>query len=106
MAHLVDPEKKMAAVLFGMASAMPWMLQSFDDDSRYATFESGGSSAVGFARLGGHHVPTSHRHRRLTREWAALPRPGKEGLRGGGNDRGGELCAIVGDGGRSGWRLG
>jgi hypothetical protein len=38
--------------------------------------------------------------------WAALPRPGKEGLRGGGNDRGGELCAIVGDGGRSGWRLG
>jgi hypothetical protein len=67
MAHLVDPEKKMAAVLFGMASAMPWMLQSFDDDSRYATFESGGSSAVGFARLGGHHVPTSHRHRRLTR---------------------------------------
>jgi hypothetical protein len=64
MAHLVDPEKKMAAVLFGMA--MPWMLQSFDDDSRYATLVWG-STAVGFVRLGGYHVPTSHRHRHLTR---------------------------------------
>jgi hypothetical protein len=104
MAHLVDPEKKMAAVLFGMASAMPWMLQSFDDDSRYATLVWGSrplASCDWEDTTCPPHTVASPEPR-----WATLPRPSKEGLCGGGNGRGGELCAIVGDGGRSSWRLG
>jgi hypothetical protein len=54
-----------------------------------------GSAAVGFARLGGHRAPTSHRHRCLTGATmgrvTALPCPSGEGLRGGGSGWGGEL---------------
>jgi hypothetical protein len=102
----------MVAVLSGAASATPVDATVIRCRQQICGISYGvrGSVAVGFARLGGHRAPTSHRHCHLAGAGmgrvAALPRPSREGLCGRGNGRGGELRAGVGDGGRSGWRLG
>jgi hypothetical protein len=102
----------MDAALSGAASAMPLDATVVRCRQQICNARYGvrGSAAVGFARLGVHHAPTSHRHHHLIEAGmgrvAALPCPSREGLRGGGSGRGGELRAGVGDRGHGGRRLG
>jgi hypothetical protein len=62
-----------------------------DAGSGYAVSATKSRAVQSLASLGGHHVPTLHRHRRLAGvkmgHVTALPRPSREGLHDGGSSR-------------------
>jgi hypothetical protein len=88
--------------IFGRSRARKWlqrcqrwcplcigMLQLSDAGSGYAVSATKSRAVQSLASLGGHHVPTLHRHRRLTGvemgHVTALPHPSREGLHNGGS---------------------
>jgi hypothetical protein len=70
-------------------SLCPGMLQLSDAGSGYAVSATKSRAVQSLASLGGHHVPTLHRHRCLAGvkmgHVTALPRPNREGLHDGGS---------------------